>query len=58
MKFLNEIEQEQHNGNHDLANELNVHHQNILNHLQKYEYKKKLDVWTPHILSGKSNEPA
>ena len=34
-----------------MANELNIYHQTVLNHLQRAGYKKKLDIWVPHELS-------
>ena len=37
---------------HDIAHELKILHQTVLNHLQKATgFKKKLDVWVPHELS-------
>ena len=48
------IEQNWHVSNHDIAYELNIHHQTVLNHLQKAEFKKKLDVWVPHEFSVKN----
>ena len=55
-EFLEKVDQARHISNHDIANKLNVHHQTVLSHLQKTEYKKKLDVWVPHEFSVKSKE--
>ena len=38
----------------EIAYELNIHHQTVLNHSQKTGFKKKLDVWMTHELSVKN----
>ena len=52
--ILEKIQQDRHISNHDITYELNIHHQTVLNHLQKAGFKKKLDVWGPHELSVKN----
>ena len=52
-EILEKIEQDRHISSHDIAYELNIHHQTVLNHLQKAGFKNKLDVWMPHQLSVK-----
>ena len=53
-EILEKIEQDRHISSHDIAYELNIHHQTVLNHLQKVGFRKKLDVWVPHELSVKN----
>ena len=53
-EILEKIEQDRHISSHDIAYEWNIHHQTVLNHLQKFGFKKKLDVWMPHELSVKN----
>ena len=53
-EILEKIKQDRHISSHDVAYELNIHHQTVLNHFQKAEFKKKLDVWAPHELSVKN----
>ena len=53
-EILDNIEQDQHISSYNIAYELNIHHQTVLNHLQKAGFKKKLDVWMPHELSVKN----
>ena len=43
--ILEKIEQDRHISSHDVAYELNIHHQTVLNNSQKAGFKKKLDVW-------------
>ena len=51
---VEKIEQDRPLGTHDIAYELNIHHQTVLIHLQKAGFEKKLDVWVPHELSVKN----
>ena len=53
-EILEKIEQDRHISSHDIAYEINIHHQTVLNHLQKVGFRKKLDVWVPHELSVKN----
>ena len=43
-KILKKIEQNRHISSHDIAYKLYIHHQPVLNQLQKTAFKKKLDV--------------
>ena len=54
-EIMEKIHQDRHISYHDIAKELNIHHQTVLNHLKKAGYKKKLDVWVPHELSLKNS---
>ena len=54
-EIMEKIHQDHHISYHDIAKELNIHHQTVLNHLKKAGYKKKLDVWVPHELSLKNS---
>ena len=53
-KILEKIEQGGHISSHDVAYELIIHHQTILNHFQKAGFKKKLDDCVPHEFSVKN----
>lgn len=53
-EILEKVDQDRHISSHDIALELNIHHQTVLNHLEKAGYKKKLDVWVPHDLTVKN----
>ncbi|XP_049307894.1 histone-lysine N-methyltransferase SETMAR-like isoform X2 [Bactrocera dorsalis] len=53
-EIMEKIELDRHISSHDIAKELNIHHQTVLNHLKKAGYKKMLDVWVPHELSVKN----
>ena len=50
-EILEKIKQDWHISSHDIAYELNIHHQTVLNHLQKAGSEKKLDVWVHQELS-------
>ncbi|EFN81607.1 Histone-lysine N-methyltransferase SETMAR, partial [Harpegnathos saltator] len=52
--ILAKVEQDWHVSSHDIVNDLNIHHQTVLNHLEKAGYKKKLDVWVPRDLTKKN----
>ena len=52
-EILEKIEQYRHISSHDIAYELNIHHETVFNHLQKDGFNKKLDVWVPHELNVK-----
>ena len=43
-EILEKIEQDRHISSFDIAYELNIHHQTVLNHLQQTGFKKKLNV--------------
>lgn len=45
------IKQDRHISSYDIAKELGISQQTILNHIEKLGYKKKLDIWVPHNLS-------
>ena len=53
-KILEEIDQGRHINSYNTSNELNVHHQTVLNNLQDVGYKKKLNVRVPHELRVKN----
>lgn len=53
-EIMQKVEQDRHISSVCIAKELNIHHQTVLNHLQKAGYKKKLDVWVPHELTQKN----
>ncbi|GFU63870.1 histone-lysine N-methyltransferase SETMAR [Trichonephila clavipes] len=36
-----------------IAQELNIDHKTVLNHLHEVGFKRKLDVWVPHQLTPK-----
>jgi len=48
------IEQDRHISSYDIAKDLGICQQTVLNHLDKLGYKKKLDIWIPHDLSEKN----
>ena len=43
-EILKEIEVDRHISSHDIATELNIDHETVLNHLHKTGYQKKLDT--------------
>jgi len=53
-EIMEKIEQDRHINNHDIGKELNIDHKTVLNHLEKLDKKKKLDVWMPHDLIVKN----
>ncbi|KAL9919300.1 histone-lysine N-methyltransferase SETMAR-like [Glossina fuscipes] len=53
-EILAKVEQDRHVSSHDIARDLNINHQTVLNHLEKAGYKKKLDVWVPPDLTQKN----
>ena len=53
-EIIEKIEQDRHISSHDIAYELNIHHQTVFNHMQKAGFKKKLNVWVLHELSMKN----
>lgn len=53
-KIIAKVKQDRHVSSHDIAKELNIHHQTVLNHLKKAGYKKKLGVWVPHELTQRN----
>ncbi|XP_043062966.1 histone-lysine N-methyltransferase SETMAR-like isoform X1 [Drosophila yakuba] len=53
-QIMEYIELDRHVASRDIAQEMGVSHQTVLNHLQKAGYKKKLDVWVPHDLTQKN----
>ena len=53
-EILEKIVRDQHFSSPDIAYELSIHHQTILNRLRKARFKKKLDVWVPHELNVKN----
>ena len=55
-EIIEKIEQDQHISSHDIAYELNIHHQTVSNHLQRAGLKKKLDFWVSHELSVKKQD--
>uniref|UniRef100_D3TLF6 Mariner transposase n=1 Tax=Glossina morsitans morsitans TaxID=37546 RepID=D3TLF6_GLOMM len=52
--ILAKIEQDRHISSNDIAIDLNISHQTVLNHLEKAGYKKKLDVWVVRDLTRKN----
>jgi len=38
----------------EIAEELNINHMTVWNHLKKANYKNKLDVWVPHELTQRN----
>ncbi|KAH8394484.1 hypothetical protein KR222_011840 [Zaprionus bogoriensis] len=48
--IMEHIELDRHVASRDIAEEIGVSHQTVLNHLQKAGYQKQLDVWVPHDL--------
>ena len=54
-EIMEKIHQDRYISYHDIAKELNIHHQTVLNHLKKAGYKNKLEVWVPHELSLKNS---
>ena len=52
--ILKKIEIDRHISFRDIATELNIHHNTVLNHLHKAGYQKKLDTWVPHELTVKN----
>ncbi|XP_011154625.2 histone-lysine N-methyltransferase SETMAR-like [Harpegnathos saltator] len=52
--ILAKVEQDRHISSHDIANDLNIHHQTVLSYLEEAGYKKKLDVWVPHDRTRKN----
>ncbi|XP_044312535.1 histone-lysine N-methyltransferase SETMAR-like [Drosophila rhopaloa] len=54
-EIMENIEVDRHVTSRDnIAEDIGVSHQTVLNHLQKAGYKKKLDVWVPHDLTQKT----
>ncbi|XP_044313294.1 histone-lysine N-methyltransferase SETMAR-like [Drosophila rhopaloa] len=53
-QIMENIKLDRHVTYRDIAEEIEVSHQTVLNHLQKAGYKKKLDVWVPHDLTQKN----
>ena len=53
-QIMEYIELDRHVASRDIAQEVGVSHQTVLNHLQKAGYKKKLDVCVPHELTQKN----
>ncbi|GFV14944.1 histone-lysine N-methyltransferase SETMAR [Trichonephila clavipes] len=53
-KITEIIEFDQHVSSRSISHELKMDHKAILNHLHKVGFKKKLDVWVPHILTPKN----
>ena len=53
-EIMKKIDQKHHISCHDIAKELNIHHQMDWSHLNKAGYRNKLDVWVPHELSVKN----
>ena len=53
-RIMENIELDRHVASRDIAQEMGVSHQTILNHLQKAGYKKTLDVWVLHDLTQKN----
>ena len=53
-EILKKIDQDRHISSRDIVYESNIHHQIVLNYLQKARSKKKLDVWMTHELSVKN----
>ncbi|XP_078049887.1 histone-lysine N-methyltransferase SETMAR-like [Augochlora pura] len=53
-KITKIIEVDRHVSSRSIAQELNIDHKTVLNHLHKAGFKKKLDVWMPHQLTQKN----
>ncbi|XP_037929961.1 histone-lysine N-methyltransferase SETMAR-like [Teleopsis dalmanni] len=53
-EIMEKVQIDRHISSHDIARELKINHNTVLNHLHKAGYKKKIDVWVPHELSEKS----
>lgn len=45
---MNKVQQDRHMSSDDIAKELKIEHQMVLNHLEKIGYRKKFDVWVPY----------
>lgn len=52
-EILKKVEEDRHISSYDIAKELNISQQTVLNNLHKIGYTKKLDVWVPHKLTEK-----
>ena len=52
-EILEKIEQDRHISSHDIAYELTIYHQTVLNHLKNAGFKKELNIWVPHEMSVK-----
>ncbi|GFX62659.1 histone-lysine N-methyltransferase SETMAR [Trichonephila clavipes] len=50
------IKVDQHASSRSIAQELEIDHKIVLNHLRKIRFKKKLDVWVPHQLRPKKHD--
>lgn len=53
-EIVAKVEQDRHISSHEVAKELNITHQTVINHLKKAGFKKQLDVWVPHELTLKN----
>lgn len=53
-EILQKIYEDRHISSYHIAEELNIDHKTVLNHLKKAGYKKKLDVWVPHEMTLKN----
>ncbi|GFW32250.1 histone-lysine N-methyltransferase SETMAR [Trichonephila clavipes] len=52
-KITEIIDVKRHVSSRSIAQEPNIDHKTILNHLRNVGFKKKLDVWVPHQLTPK-----
>ncbi|GFU23748.1 histone-lysine N-methyltransferase SETMAR [Trichonephila clavipes] len=53
-KITEIIEVDRHVSSRSIAQEINIDHKTVLNHLRKVRFRKKLGVWVPHQLTPKN----
>ncbi|XP_032684750.1 histone-lysine N-methyltransferase SETMAR-like, partial [Odontomachus brunneus] len=53
-KIMEKVKRDKHVSSVEIARKLGIDHKTVLNHLHKAGYKKKLDVWVPHVLNVKN----